>query len=594
MDAPFSVLGFGERGESTFSMGPVERYEKNGIEVITVLEEWIRSPQRVLSIMGSGWGKHRVMLRLDSARILFHQKWLRAASQPKATFYRNIQKSETAAYQGLMGKVLYWWQADGHELSEDDEDEYLRTVTEGVLAHELGHKQEDLDQSETHQAMTSFFYSRYDIMEVLGEIIADYAPSQAESRTGGYFAWLIARNRGGVDPRLVVRDAWAYLADNWFLDGNEDQNYELLTMICVGMFLPYLNDDGTVDFLRLESDLAGVYGFALRNRKEILNGFIDAIASAVYEIQGMELGFQEITDSLMDLYDQSGIYHEDKAEMLQDFDFWMNMLHYVELYSPDGYRSINAILEGKQREVEAFVAGRIGLSSGDVHADHCGSLRECVFDRLAALGVLPFPTEVDSERHARAISLALGLERGETQKVIEQVRKICAGKNYDVSINYAARRDPFVLFLQKLINDSGCIDLRGPTMFGRPIDGAALDIPEEIHLIGDGLNAGQYHWVDRMVIDHQVAAEALPLLDDIVLGSGEPLRSKIGEVVVDHVPGANPIAVYVPLTEGIVDWNTARAIWMINKELRPDEFVLMWTVDKLFLHHVGLKYENRD
>ena len=442
--------------------------------------------------------------------------------------------------------------------------------------------------------MTSFFYNRYDIMEVLGEIIADYAPSRPESREGGYFAWLIARYRNEVDSRLVIRDAWLYLSDNWFLDGNDDQNYELLTMICVGTFLPYLNYDGTVDFERLESDLASVYGFALRKRKEILNGFIDALTSAVYEIQGIELGFGEITDSMMDLYHQSGIHYEDKAEMLRNYDFWMNMLHYVELYSPDSYRSINAILEEKQQEVEAFLAERIGLCGGNGDDLDCGSLRECVFDRLAALGALPLPKEVDFESLVRSVSLALGLERGEMEKVLEQVRKISAGKDYDASINYAAGRDPFVLFLQKLINDSGCIDLRGPTMLGCPVEGAAADIPEEIHLIGDSLNAGQFLWVDRMVIDHQVAAETLPLLDDILLESGEPLRSKIGEVVVDHVPGSNPLAVYVPLIEGIMDWNTARAIWMINRELRPDEFVMMWTVDKLFLYHVGLEYENRN
>jgi len=180
------------------------------------------------------------------------------------------------------------------------------------------------------------------------------------------------------------------MSDNWFLSGN-GQIHHLLATVCVGLFLPYLDEDGSVGFDRLEATLPEVYAFALRMRKRILKEIVVAVASGTYRIDGYDLDFSEVTDIMLEMYQTIDGKFDEKMEMFKDSDFWMNILHYAEMYSPETDRRIRSIKEEETAAVERWVVSRL-TDGRERAAPKCEdiTLKDAVIDVLSRLGAVPY------------------------------------------------------------------------------------------------------------------------------------------------------------------------------------------------------------
>jgi len=118
------------------------------------------------------------------------------------------------------------------------------------------------------------------------------------------------------------------------------------------------------------------------------------------------------------------------------------------------------------------------------------------------------------------------------------------------------------------------------------------DIKAALEDIRDNIESGFYPHVGslRLHKEYRILPIVEKLLSSLLFYNGDALRTKIDRVEESELDSGAPIEFEIPLFRGYVDYNTTQAIYRINQDLRPDEFLSMWTVDKDFMEYLAEAY----
>jgi hypothetical protein len=119
-------------------------------------------------------------------------------------------------------------------------------------------------------------------------------------------------------------------------------------------------------------------------------------------------------------------------------------------------------------------------------------------------------------------------------------------------------------------------------------------IKDELENIRDQLESEMYMEIDVLKINKKYNIKPMveELLESITFFDGKKLKDKIKEITYEELKNDALMEVSIPLKRGYMDWNTSQAVWRINQDLRPDEFIMQWTIDKDFLESLIEVYQS--
>jgi hypothetical protein len=227
------------------------------------------------------------------------------------------------------------------------------------------------------------------------------------------------------------------------------------------------------------------------------------------------------------------------------------------------------------------------------------SLREFIYEKYKEIGVLQEPKAVDYKVAVTQACEAMKMPEKVKQTVQERFEKISKGENYDISISYEGEKDPFIATIQEMMLKSGYGDIKAGMLMGEYADPEDTTekkkdyVKNELENIRDQLESEMYMDVEQLKVNNKFNAKPMveELLEKTTFFDGKRLKEKIKEVDYADLNSDALFEVFVPLKRGYMDWNTSQAVWRINQDIRPDEFIMQWTIDKDFLEALIQSYQ---
>jgi hypothetical protein len=226
------------------------------------------------------------------------------------------------------------------------------------------------------------------------------------------------------------------------------------------------------------------------------------------------------------------------------------------------------------------------------------SLREYICQRYKEIGIIQEPKKINYTQAVIKACESMKMPEKVAQKVKDKFDSIVKGENYDISISYEGEKDPFIAVVQEMMIKSGYGDIKAGMLMGEYVD--ANDTTEkkkdyvknELENIRDQLESEMYMEVDVLKVSNKFNVKPMveELLEKTTFFDGKQLKEKIKQVVFEDLKTDALFEVFIPLKRGYMDWNTSQAVWRINQDLRPDEFILQWTIDKDFLEALAESY----
>lgn len=376
LGVPFGVAVSSDRGQTAFLFGNVSRQKIDSYEVVVVESEWVRSPQRVISVAGIAVAPNRIIVRRTSLRVMFVAKW----SQPKVFSFW----SRTIADQ-LRDVAFERWRCGSQRIAMDSNAGrgFVEKMVDGVLAHETGHRIEDHDLPFVCTRIHStYFGAKMNTLGVITELIADWAPRRGDVM--GAMARFAQRARSGEPRSHVERDIWVYLNDNCFYgDSAVPEGYVDLTLAVHALVFRFISPgDRSVDFAAIDESILSTYQFLLRTKVRFIHAAISIVERGTYTVAGHRLSYEELGQRMLMLYRESGRYFTGLDHLRRSYDYWLNLLEYARLYSPETQATLTELQKTARREFSQAV---LSLCAGPL--DDRRSLRHHVFAQYKYLGV---------------------------------------------------------------------------------------------------------------------------------------------------------------------------------------------------------------
>ncbi len=583
---PYRLFTGNMKGVTTFIYGAMEGKTIVGKEIVIIKKEVVRSPHYVLSI-AAGNGSVGVFIRRESCETIFYNKWVGYFQlSPYERQMYNVHPYSSIR-EGIKGAALKHYAVSSAAELEKIKELFIQEMIEGIFYHEVGHEvgEEARMPFEEERISKSRGVVGDDIIVVLKEAIADWAPP-LEKQSGPLWHFLQIAQK---DPVKATRMVYVYLSDNWFIDAHEEFMADQTDVLCA-LMLWFIKPDGSVDFQRMENDFNAVFDFIMSTNISILEKIKKFLKDGVYVA-----GIHRITfDALeKELYK---VYTKDKKDLTMDelrtkTTYWVHLMGLVKSFSPETSTKIEDLVKKSSMDVKRSVLEKVSEGGSARYND---SLREYIVQRMVEIGVYKKSTAPDMSVVIRQVAKELKLPDQLAQKVIAQFQKIVDGEPIDIAINYEGKPDPFWAVFQSILLDSGYGNIRSGMAVGEsilpqdPPEVRTRKVKEALETIRDQIESEMYLEVKLLRVNGQYVDQAMfdAALADVKFFDNAALKDKITTVQFLELKNAGLMEAYIPLKRGFVDWNTSQAIWRINQELRPDDYLKQWTVDSVFIKNM--------
>ncbi len=590
LKTPFSFyITYSAKGYSNFIFGETTNQKIGDWEIVIFEKEYVRSPSLVLSIAAEGSSTGKVLIRRESCEVIFFNKWQRFFDQSKLEHKRALNHKNSAIREGVKAKALELYNAKTVKDVENIKNLFIDEMIDGILWHELGHKSSKKDKTESLDAFGNVFVNTDNVISVLNEILGDWAPLNNKNK-GAITRFLEIAEQ---DLNKATRCIYVYLSDNWFVD-EEEEFMSLQTDLLTALILHFIDSDGTIDLNRLAKEKDKIYDFALKSYKLILEEAYRIIKKGKYQIGIHSLDYTMMQKEILKLYKEEGVL-QTEAELLNRPNFWFNLWGYVKKFSPETFKNLNDYFEtaGKDLRIKMLKI----LTKGDTSKFN-DSLREYIYFKYKECGILKERITVEYTKAVELATSRMKMPDKVAAKVKDQFKDIMAGKNYDISISYEGKPDPFLATIQEMMLKSNYGDINAGMALGElyeadePIEKRKEYIKNELEGIRDQIESEMYLEVESLKVNKKYNARPMveELIETVTLLDNHKLKEKIQAILFEELKSDALMEVFVPLKRGFMDWNTSQAVWRINQDIRPDEFTMQWTIDQEFIEALVNSY----
>ena len=560
-----------------------------GSESISVLgREIMRAPSAVLSIAAKN-AKDSVQIRRDSCEVIFFNKWQKYFDQSKAEMKRSLHHNNSNIREGLKTKALAVYGAKTTADVIRIRDTFIDEMIDGIIWHEIGHRAAQEKTNPLYEAMSGKFVDTDTVVCTLQEAMADWAIADGEYK--GAISRMIEISH--TDVQKATRMVYVYLSDNWFIDESEEF-MGVQTDVLTALMLFCINTNGSVDFAKMEKSQKAVVGFIQTLFETLMRKIEDEFKAAVFEVGIHKLDYEKIEKEVAELYKKSNNF-KSMEELRLNKLFWINMYAYLKKFSPAASQRVEQLVVDYSNVARQNILKNI---SGGKQDQYNNDLRQYIYVHMQEIGVSVAPKVVNVSGVVTQACQAMKMPDKVIEKVQEKIAKIIAGEPYDISISYEGEKDPFIAVVQELMLKSNYGDIAAGMLVGELYN--AEDTPEkrkqfikdELENIRDQLESEMYLEIETLKVNSVYNAKPMveELLDTITFFDSKKLREKIHTVSYGSLATGALFEVTIPLKRGYMDWNTSQAVWRINQDIRPDEFIMQWTIDKEFIESLVEAY----
>ncbi len=329
------------------------RTEQKGSHVFYTFDsEDMRSPYSDISVIAST-SENNIAVRRESAEMIFQHKWLR---KPEYAFSPEMKTAEK-----LKQAALKAYRVKNPDDLRKQKSLFVEEIMEGVLWHETGHTviSDNVLSPDAYALSKSFYSLGFVPVRVFNELLADWAPEQADGRTGPIcqLIGISEENREKAERMLRV-----YLSDNWFYGNGSSPVLCRQTDFLFSVLMPFIRKDA-VDFSRLAREYERLFSKMMGIYEEMLNRLTAPVKDAVFVMKGERMSFEEADRKLREVLEHPICKKEWSKNESRDYPmfYYSNLINWTQQYSPDTFvemvRRSEELTEWAGRMVLKLVTG---------------------------------------------------------------------------------------------------------------------------------------------------------------------------------------------------------------------------------------------
>jgi hypothetical protein len=581
-DAEYLFYSAGRLYGPKFIFGEVAYTQIDDTLIYTFLDEYIRSPHNDLSIAGRAiYSSNSIQIRRVALEAICFNKWQNFFETSKAERRRCLRHPNTAIREALKEKAMAWYGITGSGDFLKFKDKLLDAMTDGVIWHEFGHhvSEQPRDMDPVHRAVYFGEVQGGDVLDTLGELLAEWAPARG-GKKGALIRFL---ETAGSDSKAAAAQFYMFLSDSWYVDEKEEL-FSLKSNCYLGLGLYFMGPGGAVNFKRMAREHGVIYEFLMGEFRRVVGRILGFLSRAAYVKDGRPLFYDDLeTEILKSRQEKNPALTAEK--MKEDFRYWENVLTFLSENDRKRFRVLMA------QEAAALEHNILDMVTGGNTMEYRDSLRQYIVERCEEIGLYSPPMPVKIKKTIQKACEKLGIPQEEITRVYDRFNSIMDGKKYEAVIRYNGPPDPFIGVLQEMMLETGIGAILSGMLLGEGYesekDYISLEecVKNELENIRDQLESGRYQQIDLLKVNKLYADLSLVqgMLPAIKFLGGGSLESKIKAIESVSFDNDAILEAVIPLRRGYMDWNTSQAVWRINQDLRPDEFMLLWTIDQDFL-----------
>lgn len=578
MDADYFLFRYFDNDYgSEFIFGEISKIRVGNDKAFVIKKEYIRTPQFTLSCAGKIYN-NTMLIRKEACEVIFLNKWQKFYGQSKVERKRALRHLNSSIREGLKAKALEYYDAKNVSDVMQIKEIFISDMINGIFWHEIGHHLAD-EMNPIHVAFRTNFSE--DIGGALVEALADWSPVRGKRK--GSFAYFVELSK--TDIRNAAGNIYVNMSDNWFVD-EEAEFLCSQSNVLVGLAYLFINSDGSVDFDRIERDNKKIYDFLQEQFKILSDKALDIVYNAAYDLGNRIIDYKTLENELYEFY-QYGKNASSLEELLKYSSFWKKVFVYLKKYSKEGWDKFQKLLSEENNSVENLI---LKMADGDNEKKY-KSLRDYIIERSKEIGVIKMPPEINYKAAVQKACNEINMPETVQKKVQARFKKIIEGKSIDVSLNYDGEADPFITILQEMMIKSGYGGIESGILMGEFYnpDAASEELKEyisdELENLLDEIESKMYHEIKKLRVNKKYSIHSIikKLLTTISFTDGAKLASKIKSVEYMEFDNDALMEVFIPLKRGYMDRYTEQAVWKINQDLRPDEFMTQCVIDRDFL-----------
>jgi hypothetical protein len=373
---------YGSQMELIFGSGTSKDYRE--YTVTHVKKEYIRTPNNVVS-MAAIIGHNNIYIRLESLKTIFAQKWLQIFNYSEVDMISIYSDPFWNIAEGIKQKVLEIYNINTREDLIENEQKFIKDMSETIFHHELGHgivSQNILSHEFSAIGEASKFFGE-NIYTAILEFLADFSPSI--NGIHGPIQNMIEISK--KNRSRAVKMYLMYMSDTWFYNTNDTYMYtysDLITLILIRYLTP--ND---VDFDTMEKEL--LYPSETSHFNRILTLYNNDILelkticeNATFDISGNTMNFTKIRSYLIEQFRKNdGFVHVETYEFL--VPFWSNIFGYIQSIS-NSKTIVSDFL--KQQEAKTLKKVMILSAGKEKSEDYKYDHRAYIVDTLLRLKIV--------------------------------------------------------------------------------------------------------------------------------------------------------------------------------------------------------------
>lgn len=557
-------------------LGKLNHFQSNEAKVI--IFEYIRNPMDILAFASVGSN-----VRYESCLTIFSNKWMGFFSQSMIEKKINYNHPNTSINEGLKEFTLSYYNVSSREEMLSIKEVFVNDMIDGILHHQLGVKDSKKDLHVYYEMQTPWIDTPH-LSETLTEVLYDWGTDGEEVKRSVSRFCEIADN----DIYRAAGCVYAYLSDNWFIDDTDTTYYLLRTEILHGLMLMHIDEKGAINFESVKQSIPEYRLFARSFLVEYLDEILDIARNGIYHVGELEMTYEMLVDAALDLYRESAVNISTREELFLNGKYWINFWGYVEKFSPETH----ALIQDYTSECEDRLRREVLAMITPEPKKYNYSLLEYIYARYREIGILKERPVIEYIPIVEELSTSLDMKEEERLLVYGRFQEIMENSvEYDISISYEGEPDPFITIIQEIMLKTGLGDLMAGLDLGElydpeePIEQRIKYIKDELEGIRNRIESEMYLDIELLQINNQYGITSFieDCLENIWFLDNTLLKDKIKNVESVDFEDMPVMRAYISLKKGYMDWNTAQAVWRINQELRPEEFITLWTIDRDFL-----------
>jgi hypothetical protein len=568
--------------EIEFIFGRMKKQEIEDDYLYVMEEEYIRSPQSIIGI-ASRLFRDSTMIRKEAIEVLSFNKWERPFDQSKAHLMYAKYHPNTNIAEGLKKRALYFFGTSNKEDFISKKDAFMLDMMKCALYHKNAHQLNRTFIDPVRYALPKYIPEDFEVLGVLDELMADWIPKTGDKKGGDFSEFIELAKK---DVKLATRDLYIYMSDTWHT--GRDELRPLMSNVCVGLAISYINPDGTADFNRMAEEQNQIYKMLLNIYNELIDKLFTVIRNSEYDLEGKKLGYDGLEKEIFEMYKNTSDAVPQQEDLKYKHYYWLKVLGYLQNNSNEEYKYLNVLTKGAV-QLEKMVFEFVFKDDADKYRN---PLREYIIQKAQKTGIIS--PEIDIASAVSKACTAIKMTEETRRQVQDTIKEIIEGSPGYPSIDYIDE-NPVIAVLQEMMLESGYGNIKSRMFIGEYDPNRTNE--ELIKYLGlDCL----YHLCEQIDEEYLVVEELLinqkyliqPMIEDLLTKDYGYTLSKIHSIkstVFDN--DALMEVVPPPIKRGITGWNTIQAICRINEDLRePKEIYYPWIIDRPFLEALAEAY----